>query len=77
MALITLVEYARRHGKEPIAARHKAQRGGFSTAVKLGRDWFIDEDETWEDRRIKSGDYIGTHRARMEKALADSEKDET
>lgn len=56
--LIPLVEYARRNGKDPIVARHKAQRGGFATAVKMGRDWFIDEEEVWEDKRLKSGKYV-------------------
>ena len=58
MGLITLKEYAGRHGKNPIVVRQKALRGGFTTAQKLGRDWFIDEDEPYEDRRIKTGDYI-------------------
>ncbi len=52
---IPLAEYARRHGKRVDVARHKAQRGGFDNAVKIGRDWFIDEDEVWIDRRMKSG----------------------
>ena len=59
MALITLKEYAERLGKNPIVVRQKAQRGTFQTAMKMGRDWFIDEDEPYEDARIKTGDYIG------------------
>ena len=59
MALIPLKEYAERLGKNPVTARQKALRGGFKTAQKMGRDWFIDEDEPYEDNRIKSGDYIG------------------
>lgn len=59
MAMITLKEYAERLGKNPVVARQKAQRGTFQTARKIGRDWFIDEDEPYEDARIKTGDYIG------------------
>ena len=56
--IITLKEYAERLGKNPVVVRHKAQRGQFNTARKIGRDWFIDEDEPYEDRRVKSGKYI-------------------
>lgn len=58
MAMITLKEYAIRHGKEPIIMRQKAQRGGFQTATKMGRDWIIDEDEPLVDNRVKSGKYV-------------------
>lgn len=57
MALIPLSEYARRHGRRPDVARHMAIRGGFQTAEKLGRDWFVDEVEAWPDRRVKTGKY--------------------
>ena len=59
MAMITLKEYAERLGKSPTVVRQKAQRGTFQTAKKMGRDWFIDEEEPYEDARIKTGDYIG------------------
>ena len=49
--LITLTEYARRIGRDPSTLRHKAIKGGFKTAQKLGRDWFIDEDEPYSDNR--------------------------
>lgn len=58
MARITLKEYALRLGKNPVVARQRAIRGAFSTAYKFGRDWTIDEDEPWIDRRIKSGKYV-------------------
>ena len=53
MARITLKEYAIRLAKDPAVARQRAIRGAFSTAYKFGRDWTIDEDEPWIDRRIK------------------------
>lgn len=58
MAMIPLKEYAERLGKNPIVARQKAQRGGFITATKMGRDWIIDENEPYIDKRIKSGSYL-------------------
>lgn len=60
--LIPLKEYAARHGKNPDSARHLAQRGSLQTACKIGRDWLVDENEPWPDRRIKSGAYIGFRR---------------
>lgn len=59
MAMITLKEYAIRHERNPVVMRQKAQRGGFKTAVKFGRDWIIDEDEPLVDNRVKSGKFKG------------------
>ena len=57
MALISLAEYALKNGKSARQMRQKAAAGGFETAQKIGRNWVIDEDEPYEDLRIKSGDY--------------------
>lgn len=51
--VITLAEYAKRHGRALATVRQKAYRGGFKTARRVGRDWFIDEDEPYTDRRSK------------------------
>lgn len=59
MAMITLKEYAERHGRDPATFRQKALRGGFKTAQKIGRDWMIDENEPLQDKRVKTGKYIG------------------
>ena len=59
--LISLVEYAERHGKNPANARQMAARGSFKTARKLGRNWVIEDTEPWPDRRVKTGEYIGWH----------------
>lgn len=59
--LISLVKYAKKHNKTDSAARRMALRGGFKTAQKIGRDWVIDQNEPWPDRRVKSGKYIGAH----------------
>ena len=59
--LISLVEYAERHGKNPANARQMAARGSFQTARKIGRDWVIEDTEPWPDRRVKTGEYIGWH----------------
>lgn len=57
--LISLVEYAERHGKNPANARQMAARGSFQTARKIGRNWVIEDTEPWPDRRVKTGEYIG------------------
>lgn len=57
--LISLAEYAEKHGKCQESARKMAQRGGFETARKIGRNWVIEDDEPWPDRRLKSGKYTG------------------
>lgn len=49
--LISIKEYAKVHGKDLSSVRQKCQRGGFSTAQKIGRDWFIDDAEEYSDRR--------------------------
>lgn len=56
--MITIKKYAALRGKNYETARKMAYRGGFKTAQKIGRDWLIDEDEPWPDRRVKSGRYI-------------------
>ena len=57
--LISLVEYAEKHGKDPDNVRKKAAAGQFKTARKIGRNWVIDSEEPWQDKRVKSGNYIG------------------
>ena len=49
--LITLKEYCLRHNKNHCTARQRCGRGAFKTAQKIGRDWFIEEDEPWIDNR--------------------------
>lgn len=51
MSLITISQYARRHNRKPVSARTMAERGRFTTAVKLGKTWFIDSDEPYPDAR--------------------------
>ena len=55
--LISLAEYAQRNGRDPATARQMALRGGFKTAQKIGRDWVIDDQEPYPDRRVKTGKY--------------------
>ena len=54
MAYITLKAWAEREGINPATARQKALRGGFNTAMKVGRDWVIDETEKRTDLRFKA-----------------------
>lgn len=51
MTMITLTEYAARHGKAAVSVRQMAQRGGLRTARKEGRDWIVDSGEPYPDRR--------------------------
>lgn len=67
MSMIPLKEYAERLGKNPQVVYQKAARGTFRTARKIGRDWFIDEHEPYQDARVRSGKYIGFRRNRTEK----------
>jgi predicted site-specific integrase-resolvase len=57
MAIISLKEYAERIGLDPSTLRHKAAAGNLRTAVKIGRDWMIDEDEPYTDLRVRTGKY--------------------
>ena len=66
MALISLVEYAERHGKSRTTVQQKAKRGGFRTAQKIGRNWVIDENEPYEDNRVTSGNYIDWRKPKKE-----------
>ena len=55
--LISIVEYAKINGINPVTMRQRCERGNYKTAHKLGRDWVIDKDERYEDNRVKSGKY--------------------
>ncbi|MDL2293952.1 hypothetical protein LJC60_04890 [Ruminococcaceae bacterium OttesenSCG-928-D13] len=59
-------EYAEKHGIDPATARQKAGRGGYQTARKIGRDWFIDDAEPFRDLRIKTGKYKGARKKKEE-----------
>lgn len=52
---ISLTEWARKNGIDPSTARHKALKGGFKTARKVGRDWLINGEEENVDKRRKTG----------------------
>lgn len=52
--IITLKEWAERHGIDPATARQRALRGAFKTARKLGSQWIIDKDEPLVDHRRKA-----------------------
>ena len=49
--LISLTEYALALDKDPANLRHKAERGEFATARKIGRNWVIDSEEPYIDLR--------------------------
>lgn len=57
--LISLMEYAAKHSKDPDNTRKLAAAGRFATAQKIGRNWVIDDSEPWPPRKVKSGAYVG------------------
>ena len=57
--IIPLIEYAKRMGKDPGNTRALARAGRFQTVKKMGRDWFIDENEPWPNNKYKNGQYVG------------------
>ncbi len=55
MELISLKEYAELYGVTPDTVRQKVLRGGFKSAQKIGRNWVIDKNEPYDDKRSKGG----------------------
>ena len=55
MSLISLAEYAKKHGRDPATCRQMALRGGFQTARKIGRNWVIEDSEEYPDHRKRGG----------------------
>lgn len=45
--LISLVEYAKKHDKDPAVLRRYAEQGKLQTAYKLGRNWVLDSFEPY------------------------------
>ena len=56
--LISLAEYAKLHNKEVSSVRYMALRKSLITAQKIGRNWVVDSNEPYPDRRVKSGKYV-------------------
>ena len=50
--MLTVSDYAKKHGVDPSTVRHKISRG-LLPAVKFGKMWFIKESEPWTDNRCK------------------------
>lgn len=55
--LISLAEYAAKHGVKQATVRQKILRGNLE-AQKIGRNWVIEEDTPYIDTRVKSGKYV-------------------
>lgn len=58
MAMIPITQYAAMHGKAEVTARQMARRGGLRTARKQGRDWIVDSEEPYPDRRRRMGEAL-------------------
>lgn len=50
--LITLVEWSKINGIHPDNTRQKLARGHFDSAIKIGRQWFMNRAEKNEDKRF-------------------------
>ena len=57
--LISLMEYAAQHGKDPDNTRKMAVAGRVNTARKIGRNWGIGGREPWPARKVRSGEDVG------------------
>lgn len=72
---VSIAEYAKAHERNPASVRQGCIRGQFSTATKIGRDWFIDPEEPYPDARVKTGSYIGQSRKYRELRKAKQEEE--
>ena len=56
--LIALNEYAAMHGKSCDTVRRLAEKGNLTTAVKIGRNWIVDSDETYPVKKRQASKSI-------------------
>jgi hypothetical protein len=53
--LISTAQWAAQHGYTPVAARKLIERGKLPEAIKIGRNWTIDNRTPWPaDHRCKN-----------------------
>lgn len=52
--LISLKEYGDLHGIKQDSVKRGVLRGKYKTAQKIGRNWVIDSEEPYEDKRKKN-----------------------
>ncbi len=52
--LVSLAEYAKKHGRNPGSVRQLVLRDGLTTAHKIGNNWVVDDEEPYPDRRRKT-----------------------
>lgn len=62
--MISLVEYAEKHGVTAATVRQKILRHNLEGAVKIGRNWCVPEDAPYEDHRVVSWKYLNARRNR-------------
>lgn len=63
--LISLAEYAKRQGVDPATVRQKVLRGNLE-AMKIGRNWCIEESTPYTDGRITKGLYVGARKKKQD-----------
>lgn len=56
---VSVAEYAAIHNVSHITIQKRCRRGSFSSARKIGRNWILDKNEPFIDRRTTSGKYRG------------------
>lgn len=54
--LLSIKEYAAKHGKAVSTVQQKIQRGNLP-AIRIGNQWCIDSETPYTDHREKSGEY--------------------
>ena len=52
--LVSSTEYAKLNGKAPKSVRDLIHRGRLKTAVKIGRNWLVNRNEPYPNRRVKT-----------------------
>jgi len=78
MGLVTIKQYAEKHGKDPSAIRHlvrwhmeRSDKSPFKTLQKIGSYWVIDEDEPYpENANYRHGKYVGWYAENRRKKIA-------
>ena len=69
--MISVAEYAKKHGKSARVVRQKILDGTLP-ATMIGNSYAIKEDQPYTDARVRSGQYIGKTRAKPQAPQQDT-----
>ncbi|MEG2429323.1 MAG: hypothetical protein RSA99_02975 [Oscillospiraceae bacterium] len=56
--LISILDYSKIYERKAMTVMQRCERGDFQTALKIGRNWYIDENEPYFDTRFKDKIFI-------------------